>query len=268
MKRALATSVGVLTLAALPALAADLPVRIPTKAPAMVASVYNWTGCYLGGYVGGASAGRNVSAQDLNGYNYGGAAGPAFGYKLDSSVIGGGTLGCNYQTGQFVFGLEGEAGYMRLRGSAFDPNGTLPLDTLSSSRIGDWYGMITGRAGVTWDRALLYIKGGVAFADTRVSVLDSNPAGGATITATGGTVRASWTAGGGLEYALSDAWSIKGEYMYIAMRDSESACGTATFVAFGTPGRTFCWSHDLPGVHTAKFGLNYHFNAGPVVARY
>jgi outer membrane immunogenic protein len=268
MKRALATSVGVLILAALPAMAADLPVRIPTKAPVMVAPVYNWTGCYLGGYVGGASAGRDVTAQDRDGYNYGGAVGPPFRYRLDRSVIGGGTIGCNYQADRFVFGLEGEAGYLRLRGSAFDPNGPLPLDTLSSTRIGDWYGMATGRVGVTWDRALLYIKGGVAFVDTRVSVVDTNPAGGAVITATGGGVRTTWTVGGGLEYALSDAWSIKGEYMYIAMRDNESACGMATFVAFGTPGARFCWSHDLPGVHTAKFGINYHFNAGPVVARY
>src|ERR1043166_6027970 len=91
MKRALATSVGVLILAALPAMAADLPVRIPTKAPVMVAPVYNWTGCYLGGYVGGASAGRDVTAQDLNGYNYGGAVGPPFRYRLDRRVIGGGT---------------------------------------------------------------------------------------------------------------------------------------------------------------------------------
>jgi outer membrane immunogenic protein len=267
MKRALAISVGVLTLAALPALAADIPVRIPIKSPVMVAPVYNWTGCYLGGYVGGASASRNVTARDLNGYNYPPpfAPGLPFSYKLDSSVIGGGTLGCNYQAGQFVFGLEGEAGYMKLTGSALDPlSPFVPLDTLSSTRIGNWYGMVTGRAGIAWDRALFYVKGGVAFVNTRTSVVDSNlVVGFNTVTAiSGDTLRTTWTVGGGLEYALSEAWSIKGEYMYIALRNTQTACGVPAL------GGTFCWSHDLPAIHTAKFGINYHFNAGPVIARY
>ncbi len=53
MKRTLKIGIGILTLAALPALAADLPPRIVTKAPVMVAQVYNWSGCYIGGNVGG-----------------------------------------------------------------------------------------------------------------------------------------------------------------------------------------------------------------------
>ncbi len=78
------------------------------------------------------------------------------------------------------------------------------------------------------------------------------------------TTKATWTIGGGLEYALSDAWSVKGEYMYIA---APSGVGTACGVA-AVGGGTFCLSHDLPGMHTAKFGINYHFGAGPLVARY
>jgi outer membrane immunogenic protein len=83
-------------------------------------------------------------------------------------------LGCNYQQvgSPFVFGIEGEAGYMKLEGSAFDPliNSTLPVttvratpDVLGSAKIGDWYGMITGRVGYAWDGTLIYIKGGAAF---------------------------------------------------------------------------------------------------------
>lgn len=262
MKRTLALGIGILALATLPAAAADLPARIPTKAPVMVPTYYNWTGCYLGGYVGGASGARDITARDTNGYN---ALGDTWGYKLDSSFIGGGTLGCNYQTGQFVFGLEGEAGYMKLRGSALDPlSPFIPLDTLSSTKYGDWYGMITGRVGIAWDRALLYVKGGAAFVPTTSSVVDANPAGGNIVTATtNDTTKAAWTLGGGIEYAIAEAWSIKGEYMYIGVRGTANACGIT-----GTGTGPFCWSHDYSGIHTAKFGINYHFNAGPVVARY
>jgi outer membrane immunogenic protein len=263
MKRALALGIGILALAALPAAAADLPARIPTKAPVMVPTYYNWTGCYLGGYVGGAAQGRDARATDLNGYN-----GPdTWSYKVDSSFIGGGTLGCNYQTGQFVFGLEGEVGYLSLKGSGLDPfSPFVPLDTTSSTKLGDWYGMITGRAGIAWDRALLYVKGGAAFVNVSTAVNDPilQPVVGNIISASSSSnTKATWTIGGGLEYALTDAWSIKGEYMYIAAPSVDNACGTAL-----VGGGRFCWSHDVPSIHTAKFGINYHFNAGPVVARY
>lgn len=264
MKRALTLGIGMLALAAMPVFAADLPARIPTKAPVMVNSAWNWTGCYLGGYVGGATSSRDVRATDLNGYN----GADSWTYRLDSNVIGGGTLGCNYQTGQFVLGLEGEGGYLSLKGAALDPlSPFVPLDTLSSTKYGDWYAMITGRGGIAWDRALLYVKGGVAFVNVQTSVVDAllQPVVGNTITANGAnTTKATWTIGGGLEYALSDAWSLKGEYMYIAAPSGTgNACGVA---AIG--GGAFCWSHDLPGIHTAKFGINYHFGGGPVVARY
>src|SRR5262249_36522164 len=83
--------------------------------------------------------------------------------------FGGGTLGCNWQpvNSPFVLGLEGEAGYMRLSGNAFDPRTIIStqtvLDVLGSAKVGDWYGMVTGRLGYAWDRWLLYVKGGAAF---------------------------------------------------------------------------------------------------------
>ena len=87
---------------------------------------------------------------------------------LGSSFIGGGTLGCNWQPvgSPFVLGLEGEFGYLKLRGEAFDPNtlaGTqTTLDALGSAKVGNWYGMVTGRLGYAFDRVLLYVKGGAA----------------------------------------------------------------------------------------------------------
>lgn len=244
------------------ALAADL--SIPRAMPVMPAAPFSWTGCYLGGYLGGGWGAGDVTVTDVNGYN----GANTWGYKLDGGFIGGGTLGCNYQVGQFVIGLEGEGGYISLRGSALDPLSPFqPLDTTSTTRIGDWYAMATARAGVTLDQALFYLKGGAAFVNTQLSVTDFvlQPVLGNTINATNpGTVRTTWALGGGVEYSFAPNWSVKGEYTYIALNQSESVCGSA---AVG--GGRFCWSHELSGIHTAKIGINYLFNmAAPVTARY
>src|SRR3954462_947254 len=123
--------------------AADL--RIPVKAPPPVIAAFSWTGCYVGGYAGGAWNGRDGATFPDQGQNGLGAAGsiavpPFQSYAggsvaarlvpphswsddLGASFIGGGTLGCNWQPAgsNFVFGVEGEVGYLHLSGQAFDP---------------------------------------------------------------------------------------------------------------------------------------------------
>ncbi|CAL8973684.1 hypothetical protein RHODGE_RHODGE_00883 [Rhodoplanes serenus] len=237
--------------------AADLSARMPVKAPPVIAPVFSWTGCYVGGFVGGAWAGEDVSAYDRNGvFGVG-----SWGYKTDSSVIGGGTLGCNWQPvgSQFVLGLEGEIGYMSLEGSAYDPvsfGTAFPL--YSSTKVGDWYGMVTGRLGFAWDRALLYVKGGAAFVDVETAIVQP----GAFAASTSET-KATWTVGGGIEYALDFNWSIKAEYMYIGLNETYTVSGPVV------GGGIANWDHDVPGIHTAKVGINYRFGGGaPVMARY
>jgi outer membrane immunogenic protein len=158
--------------------AADLPAY--TEAPAIApVTLYNWTGCYLGGYVGGARQSRQVNAYDP--VSTGGvfpagtyynptannAVGGEFNYDLGSSVIGGGTLGCNWQgASPFVFGIEGEGGYMKVSASAVSPYSfATGSDTVASTRIGDWYAAVTGRFGAAWDRVMVYLKGGVGFSN-------------------------------------------------------------------------------------------------------
>lgn len=256
---------GMLALAALSgvAVAADMPVKA-RPAPLPV-PVFSWTGCYIGGFVGGAWGDRTVRTRDINGYN-----GPdTWFYDVDSTVIGGGTLGCNYQVSRFVAGVELEGGYLRARGSALDPlSPFLPLDTRSSTQFGDWYFVAAGRAGLAFDRALFYVKGGAAFIDTRVSVVDNNAAGAGTalINATYSDTRTTWALGGGIEYAFTNNWTLKGEYLYIDTRQTVNTCGISSNAPAGPP---FCWTHDIPGLHTAKIGLNYKFDWGaPVVAKY
>ena len=166
MKKILLATVAVLGFASV-ASAADLR---PLPARPLVAPVYNWTSCYIGGYVGGAWSAESVRVQDVNGYNFfNSGLYDVWNYDLKSSFLGGGTLGCNWQPigSPFVIGAEGEIGYLRLTASALD----FPLDPFqsinSTVRVGDWYGMVTGRLGYAWDRALVYVKGGVAFVDVQ-----------------------------------------------------------------------------------------------------
>ncbi len=260
MKKVLLATVAVLGFVGA-ASAADLrPIARPVVVP-----VFNWTSCYIGGYAGGAWGAENVRVIDVNGYN--GFPSDVWNYDTKSSFIGGGTLGCNWQPigSPFVLGIEGELGYLRLTGSAIDPFDPV-FSITSNTKIGDWYGMVTGRLGYAWDRALLYVKGGVAFVDVETTVTDAllNPG----FVASTSESTAAWTVGGGIEWAFDWNWSVKAEYMFIGV-DNNSACGfDAAGVGAGGPG-TYCWNHEFDGVHTAKIGLNYRFGGGaPIVARY
>jgi outer membrane immunogenic protein len=281
MIKTLLGSLAIGTFVVAQAMAADMPVKAPLlKAPP---PVFTWTGCYLGGYAGGA-AGERVRTFDPRSatgafYNDGNPAAVAPGtggyrYTTGSSGIGGGTLGCNWAVpaSSFVWGIEGESGYMRLTRRAVDPFSLGPVanfngDTIDTTRIGDWYGAATGRLGWANDRALFYVKGGAGFTGARASVTDictTAPCGGATLAAVSGSnSRAFWVGGGGVEYAWTDQWSIKAEYLFLGIHQGLNVCGPAS------TGVTFCSPHTLSGVHTAKVGINYHFNwGGPVTARY
>jgi opacity protein-like surface antigen len=248
-----------------------------TKAPVVAVAPFTWTGFYVGGFVGGARAAGDVTATEIapgpgffGAYNF---LGSTVTYGLGSSVIAGSTVGWNQQFGWLVAGLEGEVGFMRLRGTGGLPNPPLLIDTFSATRTADWYGVIAGRLGVAFDHALFYAKGGAAFVGISSSVTDfciTAPCGGAFVGANGGSsIRPTWTAGGGLEYAFTNNWTVKAEYLYLATEQSYVASGPANTVV-GFPPQNFNWNHDVPGIHTGKVGINYKFDvaAAPISAKY
>ncbi|HEY1242398.1 MAG TPA: outer membrane beta-barrel protein [Bryobacteraceae bacterium] len=262
--------------------AADLRV-----APLAPPPLFNWSGCYVGGYLGGAWLDGDPTFTDLGNSAFRSYSGGLVAGRLEnshswnvglgnSSFIGGGTLGCNWQPvgSPFVIGIEGEAGYMKSEGSAFDPLRSPTLqaispDVLGRAKIGDWYGMITGRLGYAWDRTLVYVKGGAAFVQVTASVTDNclTVATGCgnwvTLSRETSDTITTWTAGGGIEWALSNNWSVKGEYMFIGLDNhSLTTCGfAATATAAQVAGGQFCFNHQFPGIHTAKVGLNYRFGS-------
>lgn len=245
MKKFLLAGVALIALSATaPVLAADLGARTYTKAPMMApAAVYNWTGFYIGGHVGGAFSDRS---NDF---------GTAFALGNNDSngrFLGGVQAGYDWQMGtNWVLGVEGQ--YSWLDRSDYNNPGAAGLFTFNSDRRG--LGSVTGRLGYTWGPAMLYAKGGYAWSDNRdYMTFNTLP-----VTSFNRGSRDGYTIGGGLEYMFAQNWSAKVEYMYYDFDRNFSG----TSGAFTGSGR---YRDDE---HTVKVGLNYRLGWGaPVAARY
>lgn len=229
--------------------AADLMKAPPVAAP------FSWSGCYVGGYGGWATA-NTWTSTDLGsaGIPLFSAAGfNPWSYSENSSFTGGGTAGCNWQPwagSGLVLGVEGEGGYFQLSGSALEPNSG---NVIGSSKLGSGYGLIAGRLGwAFYERILLYGKVGVAFYNSTATV--SEVTGPDRITATGSKSQSPLAVGAGVEYAMTDHWTGKAEYMFLDSNSSYNACGADLNL-----GQTFCWQQAPSPVHLVKFGLNYKF---------
>jgi opacity protein-like surface antigen len=234
-------------------------------AGAVAAAPHSWTGFYIGAYAGGSWAdsatATEVTPPPTAPY---GALGARARYDLGSSVIAGLTVGYNHQMGSIVAGLEAEGGYLRHAGSASFVG--FP-ETISSTKAGDWYTLLAARFGFAAGPALLYGKVGGVLLSITSKVTDSTIAGGEdSVFVSGGNSLVTWAAGGGIEFALNSSWSVKGEYLYLATDESYLVTGPGNQVRVG-PADIFSWRHDVPGIHTAKIGVNYKFGSEPVVVR-
>jgi outer membrane immunogenic protein len=236
MKRVLLGAAAVLAFAA-PAFAADIPARTYTKAPAYTAPqvVYNWTGFYIGGHVGGAFAGNN-SLEGTGGRFMGGVEG-GFDYQFAPN---------------WVIGAEAQYSWLSNNTTAvLFPGGTQITD--KNNQIGS----VTGRFGYTWGPALLYAKGGFAWRDSNnfgVTV------GGVPVAfTTNGNQRDGFTVGAGLEYMFAPNWSAKAEYQYYNFGNTTFTGGPAPVIG----------SRFRDDDHTVKVGVNYRFGwGGPAAAKY
>ena len=251
------------------AAAADLSAPVTTKAPVtVVAPVFSWTGCYLGGNAGGGWTSHDGRQGIINAGNATLNAGVGVPVSLDtasSGAIGGGQLGCNYQTGLFVAGIETDIQASGIRGNStiFSPSiaGSDPTTATGSERL-DWFGTTRARLGFTpAPSLLLYATGGVAYGGVKSAAsLVLTPVGDGNYAGATSDTRVGWTAGAGGEYAFAGNWSVKVEYLYVDL-------GSST-VAMTDPGRpgTFIDYGFHHRDNIVRAGLNWHFG-GPVVAR-
>jgi outer membrane immunogenic protein len=253
------------------AVAADMAVK---ARPMPVAVAYNWSGCYIGGNVGGKWARTSGSVDVPAATGPGGASGAASTplFSNDAGTfIGGGQVGCNWQSGNWVFGIEGDADGQRWSTSRTLLPGVLPpfvpgdvFDIRS-----DWQASVRGRIGYAWDRTLLSATGGAAFTNVRVGT-NFIPFGGFPATVAfdsknlvGGTV------GAGVEYAVSDNWTVGVEGRYTWYGRQTYNAGSLATIGFAPAGPfTFAPSTQSIRLETAEVMLkaNWKFNSSALVA--
>ena len=228
MKKILLTTLGLAAMGIAPAVAADLPSRSYTKAPPVVEPLPTWAGFYIGA-VGGYASEDNGS----NSFNRKGG-------------FAGGTLGYNWQTANVVFGIEADAAWADVTSStsglALVPGlGVVPLS--GTAKIQDW-GTVRGRLGYAFGPALLYVTGGYAWADSKISFTVPGAA------SSDSHIHSGWTVGAGGEYMFAPKWSVKAEYLYRSFGNENYTFATIPGLNGGTGTTNF---------HSGQVGVNYHF---------
>ncbi|MGO9399694.1 MAG: outer membrane protein [Xanthobacteraceae bacterium] len=239
--------------------AADLAVKAPET------PTYQWSGCYAGLNLGGGTSGTNFTSTVGPGTHLLGAdptvvAASGGGGANADGVLAGGQVGCNWQHGTLVLGLEGDFDYFRSKPNFSNNTNTLsdgvtPF-TISQSLTTDYLATVRPRIGIGADRNLAYITGGVAFG--RVSYSESYvdgavPPGAGTAAASRSVV--GWTAGAGWEYAFAEHWTVRAEYLYAAFPKT-SAAGAITDAAGGS--NALGGSSDLT-IQLVRAGVNFKF---------
>jgi outer membrane immunogenic protein len=191
-----------------------LAVKAPYyKAPA-IASVYDWTGFYLG-----VNAGVGLGRDRTQRFD---AASADSLYLSPLGAIGGGQIGYNWQTNSFlgplVLGVEAD-----IQGADMTDNRTDVRGVQYGQKL-DWFGTVRGRIGLVTGPTLSYVTAGYAYGNVNTTVVN----GGVPFTFNGG--RSGWTWGSGVEAALGGNWTGKIEYLYVDLGDRTDvfAGGTQT----------------------------------------
>jgi outer membrane immunogenic protein len=243
------------------AYAADL---MPVKAAPPVL-VYDWSGAYIGGVIGGAWGRSEVSDPGL------GIVGtllnvPVIQTTDSSGFIGGVEGGLRYQLGKLVVGTEGDITWGSVNGTSttsFGPAGVPNLLTRSITADSKWIGTATNSIGIAHDRWLIYGKAGVAWTHTNYTDNWVASAGGSlpVFTGTGSDNRLGWTVGTGIEWAIWNSWSVKAEYDYLDFGTRNVAVNGTVLPSVFPIGASF-GIQDASHINQFKAGLNWHVPPG------
>jgi outer membrane immunogenic protein len=246
MRRIFSAATVVALAAATPAFAADLLVKAPPAIPAAPVQ-FSWTGCYVGGHVGG------VVSEDKTTNVFGNSIGFS-----STGFVGGGQIGCDYQFAPgWVVGVEGRAAWSSLKNSHpgtlrnLVTGVTVPAQfTLSN----DFLASATARLGYSFaDRWLVFARGGAAWTREKADDAFTTPVGGIAVDPSATMTRTGWTVGTGADWAFAPHWSATLEYNYY---DFGNHGATLT----NTPNNVVVNVFSLKDtIHAVTAGVNYHF---------
>ena len=251
MRKALVAVIGLVASGIAPALAADLPARAYTKAPAIVAPIYDWSGFYIGLNGGGASSHECYTITSVAGV----AVTPnSEGCHNATGGLAGGQIGYRWQAANWVFGVEAQGDWASLTGSNSSLTARIPY--MNQTKV-DAIGLFTAQVGYAWNNVLWYVKGGAAVTDNKYSSF---------FTASGivwnqaSDTRWGGAAGTGIEVGFAPNWSVAVEYDHLFMGNP-----SVTFPATSTAvGRSDNIRQD---VDMGTVRINYRFG-GPAIAKY
>lgn len=217
-------------------------VAADTVAVEPVVPAYSWAGGYAGVHLGYGWGRTKVT--ELDGYSFSSSGDTEFKFN-SNGFLGGVHAGYNWQSDRLVYGVE-------LDFTAADINNTvansmIPGSDESFSTKIDWFSTARARLGYSIDRFLPFVTGGVAFGHVRSSYDDNDE--GQDNHAIADDVVAGWTVGAGAQYALTDNWSLRAEYLYVDLKDSQGAF---------SDGETFRYDFDN-NIHVVRLGASYRF---------
>ena len=180
-----------------------------------------------------------------------------------SGFTGGAQLGYNFQHDDLVFGLEADLAYPGINASEKDSR-TYPCCAPSSFTLKQdlsvgWLGTARAKLGFASGKALFYGTGGLAFGNVSYqSDFSDDYENGAVSSSSSSEVKLGWSAGGGVEWMMTESVSLKLEYLYYDLGDVSAASG-----AFRSGGRDYDVKFDRSASVSGSIvraGLNWHFN--------
>ncbi len=246
-----------LSLLVTPVVAADLAQSFKAPIP-----VYTWTGCYVGGDIGGGFANQGVLNASQLPIGLLGSQDTVNTTATGSTVIGGGHVGCNYQwVPALVIGVEADFSGTSLNAyanaqSTFGGVGA-PGGGINWSTKLDSLATVRGRLGFAWTpNTLLYMTAGGAWGRTSFSSTDIFIFGcPACATTSMNNTRSGVVLGGGVEWApWSNNWTIRAEYLWYSLGGTS---GTGFVPGIATPATSVTWNS--LNISSGRAGLSYRF---------
>lgn len=286
----IAITVAVAGLIGTSAFAADLPIKAP---PPVAPPPFSWTGFYVGATVGYGwrTLDNTASIVQTSDFNFPVSFAADYTINKVRGLIGGIEAGYNWQSGNFLFGIETDFSASNVKGTnEFNSSFPVPDITEAPQRVNltdntrlKWLGTTRGRIGYVKDQWLIFATGGVAYGrveldgNAQLPLPTTDPVHNAPWVWNNSETKVGWAVGVGTEYAVTRNFSLKAEYLYVDLGDvtanvsggvGQAFSLAANCYGFSSPGFTHCALYRNPAsgtvssdfaINIVRLGANYRF---------